>query len=361
MPGHAVAGRRRGHAVDGPLRSGCGCGILTAVTEDDPFERIFDEDFIAAAPHREPSAEERIREARRRERQRAREIEERRLRRRRRGWRRSRSWRRSPFGVALLVFSVIVGAAVAHDVLGGEGGESFLQDDRFVFDGEITRYPPRSDDEEDERILPEPAEVEVDGPPGHRLIGVDERTGTPYRYNPCRPIPIVVNGGDRLDGGLGLLTASLDRVTAVTGLSFRIEGSTTEAPGSGRAPVQERYGNRWAPVLVAFTDPETVPALEGEVAGLGGSQPVTRGSRRGFVTGIVFLDTPDLERILEREGGTADVEAIIVHELGHLVGLDHVDDPDSIMYPENRGQTELSDGDRAGFAEVGRGGCLPGL
>lgn len=50
-----------------------------------------------------------------------------------------------------------------------------------------------------------------------------------------------------------------------------------------------------------------------------------------------------------------------MHELAHVVGLDHVDDPTQLMYAENSGQLDFGAGDRAGLALLGTGECVPRL
>jgi len=46
--------------------------------------------------------------------------------------------------------------------------------------------------------------------------------------------------------------------------------------------------------------------------------------------------------------------------LGHLVGLDHVDDPTQLMHVVSP-VFDLGPGDRAGLARLGAGPCVPAL
>jgi predicted Zn-dependent protease len=61
--------------------------------------------------------------------------------------------------------------------------------------------------------------------------------------------------------------------------------------------------------------------------------------------------------MLERVDGRENVQAVVMHELGHVLGLDHVDDPGELMHGENVGQTEFGPGDRAGLTALGAGRC----
>ncbi|MET3351312.1 UNVERIFIED_ORG: putative Zn-dependent protease [Arthrobacter sp. UYEF1] len=56
--------------------------------------------------------------------------------------------------------------------------------------------------------------------------------------------------------------------------------------------------------------------------------------------------------------GLDHIRAILMQELGHVLGLDHVDDPTQLMYG-NSGQFDFGDGDRAGLALLGTGECVP--
>ena len=52
---------------------------------------------------------------------------------------------------------------------------------------------------------------------------------------------------------------------------------------------------------------------------------------------------------------------VLQHELGHVVGLDHIGDPDQMMRPSSSDVLTLQEGDLAGLAQLGQGACAPGL
>jgi|SRR5919106_456138 hypothetical protein len=66
------------------------------------------------------------------------------------------------------------------------------------------------------------------------------------------------------------------------------------------------------------------------------------------MTGTVALDAPQLTHLMAFPRGANAVRAIVVHELGHLVGLAHMDDPSELMYDDNVGRLALGPGDREG-------------
>ncbi len=189
----------------------------------------------------------------------------------------------------------------------------------------------------------------------------------PVAWDPCRPVHYVVRPDGEPVGGREAVTDAVARVQAATGLVFVDDGETSEAPAPDRAPFQpDRYGARWAPLLVAWSDEDETPALAGTVAGIGGPMAVAVGDGPVLtVTGVVALDVEAIATMAEgvTPGARDDLlRALVQHELGHVLGLDHVDDPTQLMNPElTPGVTDLGDGDRTGLAELGAGACEPRL
>ncbi len=183
----------------------------------------------------------------------------------------------------------------------------------------------------------------------------------PVAWSPCRPIHVVVATAGAPADFPAQVTAALAEVSAATGLTFVEDGPATEPVSLDRAAFQpDRYGDRWAPVLVGFADAATVPDLAGSVAGIAqvqmAEEPFTRDAH--LVTGTVYLDTELLAPAPGRTG--LEYLPVLRHELGHVVGLDHVDDPTQLMHPTT-GVPTFQAGDLTGLAELGRGGCAPGL
>ncbi len=184
----------------------------------------------------------------------------------------------------------------------------------------------------------------------------------PVRWDPCRPVHVVVNSASAPPGAAKLLSTGLGEVSRVTGLRFVLDGPTDEPPASQRPPTDpERYGDRWSPVLVAWSDPTRVPQLAGAVAGLAGPAGAPYSSERDkhWVSGTVYLDGPSFTQILNRPGdGWWQGQAIVLHELAHLAGLTHIDDTTQLMAPRNSRQLTFADGDLEGLRRLGGGPCF---
>jgi hypothetical protein len=199
------------------------------------------------------------------------------------------------------------------------------------------------------------------GAGGYAFVHVVQ--GKPVAYDPCRPIHYVIRDQGTPTGGDAAIHRAIAAVSQATGLTFIDDGLTGEAPSKSRAAYQpERYGQRWAPVLIAWSDDKETPRLAGPVVGLGGSVAYERSPETGqvYVTGGVTLDAPELSAI-EPSRRTAAITAVVEHELGHVAGLDHVQDPSALMYPEEHGQTGYGPGDLRGLALLGSGSCHPEL
>lgn len=192
-----------------------------------------------------------------------------------------------------------------------------------------------------------------------------DASSAPVAFDPCRTIHYALNPAGAPAEMNALVSDAVAEISAATGLVFADDGATDEAPSEDRDPYQpDRYGDRWAPVLIAWSDEARTPGLAGQVGGQGGAISVTDPYLEDTwvnVSGSITLDIADLGAAMQA-GADRQVRATIVHELGHVVGLDHVDEPSQLMYPETTpGNTELGAGDRFGLAQLGAQECHPQL
>jgi hypothetical protein len=198
----------------------------------------------------------------------------------------------------------------------------------------------------------------------HAFIALQADGVTPVAYDPCRPVHYVIRPDSAPPGGEDLVREAVARISQVTGLQFVHRGTTDEVAEADREPFQpDRYGRRWAPVLIAWETEEQNPALAGDVVGEAGSIPASLGDGpRVYLTGTVSLDAPRFAEILRGRDGRSIARSIVLHELGHLIGLAHVDDEQQLMFPEARRDVpDFAAGDLAGLAALGAGVCVPEL
>jgi hypothetical protein len=114
----------------------------------------------------------------------------------------------------------------------------------------------------------------------------------------------------------------------------------TETPSFQRASYQpNKYGNRWAPVLIAWVTTAENPDFATNIEGESGSAGMVRiNGPKTYVTGMVELDSVKLTNMLQSPGGN------------------------QLMYPKSgHGISDFAAGDLTGAAMLGRGACAPGL
>jgi hypothetical protein len=197
-----------------------------------------------------------------------------------------------------------------------------------------------------------------------------DAAGHPIRWDPCSPIEVVVSVAGAPDSVTAAelrrdVEAAAADIGAVSGLDVVVTGTTDDRPHADRpTTVTGPDGPRWAPVLIGWRTPheaglpmrDTDRALALPIS----ARPEARGAPATYVTGQIVLNAEREELRPGRDDRADSWGATILHELGHIVGLDHVDDADEVMavHP-GRGPVALGPGDRAGLRAVGAdAGCV---
>lgn len=198
--------------------------------------------------------------------------------------------------------------------------------------------------------------------PRHTFIET-KLSGDPVRWNPCEPIHYVVNDAlARYPEAVADTEAAAGRVSEATGIDFVYDGETSEEAEPGRSVYQPgRYGDEWAPVLIAWTDPDdsSIEFARGDDVALGVASPLppTTGRSDIFVSGWVALNAD-----YPGPGGFETPSAVgltIQHELGHVVGMGHTKVFGELMQGSGGGVLNWGPGDLEGLHQLGvQAGCL---
>ncbi len=210
-----------------------------------------------------------------------------------------------------------------------------------------------------ERSLAAPEEPHAAATGAYRFSEVLD--GRPVRWDPCRPVHWVSSTAAGPAGGLAVLKASVARVSRLTGTTWVYDGAVSTVPSTGWLP---RSPGRYPPVLIGWATPRSSDLLRGRAASVVGMTRTVwfgtvdaAGAKKGATrAAVVALDATDR---MPLQGGSSWT-ATTLHELGHVVGLDHAADRRQLMAPVlPRTAADFQAGDRAGLVRVGRAaGCV---
>lgn len=185
----------------------------------------------------------------------------------------------------------------------------------------------------------------------------------PVAHDPGRPIIVVVDDRTEPPGARGVVTDALAEVAVITGLRFEVEDATDEVPVSERRAFQpDRYGDRWAPVLIAWSDPTELSVLKRERRWSRGQHPSQRRRtrHRRVRVGTRRPRRPATRRHAGpiRRPGPGPCRGPPRARAPRRV--DHVDDSGQLTHREGHPDiVSPQPGDVAGLAALGRGACVP--
>lgn len=185
------------------------------------------------------------------------------------------------------------------------------------------------------------------------------------RWNPCAPISYRVNTTKAPPGVLPDVRAALDQVSQATGLRFDYQGTTSVVPFLAG----DTFDPTVADLVIAWADPAQMRGLfPTGTLGIGGPEfrtalaadPAGRPVRQIYQGGVT-INTAFNKALKPGSGEGLTRVAALMHEIGHAVGLMHVDgDAAQLMSPAiGYGLDRWGAGDLAGLERLGAsGGCL---
>ncbi|MGO4255698.1 matrixin family metalloprotease [Marmoricola sp. RAF53] len=173
------------------------------------------------------------------------------------------------------------------------------------------------------------------------------------RWDPCRPITYRINARGGYRGSTADLRFAFRTIGRATGIVLVYQGRTNRvAFQSGRDPR--------ADITVSWASPSQVRRLRGPVAGLASTAIVRHDGVVENVRGQIALDRTQEVRPGYATSGPPTWGQAFLHEIGHVMGLDHVNGRRQVMNPAiTRWNHVLGMGDLLRLRLVGRAaGCI---
>ena len=190
--------------------------------------------------------------------------------------------------------------------------------------------------------------------------------GRPVRWNPCETITYALNMAGAPSPVRADLREAIRRMNRATGIRFRSVGTTRETFVRAYQRMRFRGVIRKAALIVIWVDHDEYQEI---LRQLGDPRPSIAfaktmaglyAHRDQYFGGIVVMDG---DATAQRGfGDFYSHGSVLLHELGHIMGLDHVRDPDQLMYSGRHPNFRVRDfgaGDLEGLRRLGvDAGCL---
>lgn len=198
----------------------------------------------------------------------------------------------------------------------------------------------------------------------------------PARFNPCTPVRYTLNRRLASDTDVATLEEALRKTAAATGLQFEYAGPSNLDPLTVPRPERGADGSlSWPPVNIGWARLGTGERLRSRDAIREAPDTVIGGGGRPVVVGNVITtgnlvlnldavaDTDTNRPVPHGFGPGVNWGRIMLHELGHVIGLGHVQSRTSLMNESLTQQTisssEWGVGDLIGLRHLGReSGCI---
>jgi hypothetical protein len=188
----------------------------------------------------------------------------------------------------------------------------------------------------------------------------------PVRWNPCQPIEYQLDLIEAPPGARAAIQAAIDRTSEATGIAFVSDGDTDRTAQQlfDRFFFADALHSVYRPVLITTVSHATFRELGASERAVAFAHP-EEGARSlddQYVSGLVVVDG----EVPFAHAGRWSLQLVVQHELGHLMGLGHVRDPDQLMFSFEVAHSGIpnpiagwGEGDLQGLERLGaEQGCL---
>jgi len=178
------------------------------------------------------------------------------------------------------------------------------------------------------------------------------------RWNPCAPIGWRLNAPGASATLLATINTEFAQLAGATGMTFRYDGTTTFVPTTTNISSEP---DDLVVTIAPRTSTDLFDGSPGAIGYGGWSAVTTAAGHWKIVKGWVILDQAAVATLPAGVQPAQSAGTLVLHELGHAVGLQHAAKPTEIMYPALNAQTPqtYSADDRIGLALVGKNaGCI---
>jgi hypothetical protein len=190
--------------------------------------------------------------------------------------------------------------------------------------------------------------------------------GTPRRWDPCRPISYRINLLDAPPSAAADLGEAFERAGVATGIRFDDAGAATLPALEQATDTIELGVTVGADIWVVWLPHESFAELldrigmQRDAVAIGVPFPGSGSDEGSWVGGLIAVDAS--VRMPPGFGSAYAHGVVLMHEIGHVLGLGHVGDPAQVMYSGRSPDPTVRDwgrGDLEGLRRLGAdAGCL---
>lgn len=140
---------------------------------------------------------------------------------------------------------------------------------------------------------------------------------TPLLWRTCKPVEVLINNAGEASYE-AIIVKALNRASEVSGVNFKVIGTTE------KTPVYDWYKQGGTPPVIIGVVNQSDLLNNADALG----STVANPSGQSIVTGAIALKLSYFASHNDEER-----YQLTLHEIGHLIGLKHVDDASDLMYP----------------------------